>query len=589
MNRDDSERTDSRDQSTELVATSGGNQEALTALHSATRDLMQEDTSTEIAKVAVNATDEILGFSEIFLYTWDAVEGVLKPSAYTENISNRYDGEPPVMDGGDSLLWRVFVEGELRNVDDVRTQTNLYNPDTPIRGALIVPLGNYGVLFAGTTQEGGPNAMTTELVEILAANTRTALERSTRKRTLAKKKEQLQRTNEQLAELKRINDVIREIDQVLVRASHRREIEETVCEQLTTINGYDLAWFGVQQPDSNQLTVQARAGDTEGYLDIVLTATSGSSPTVPAERVLQTDEVSFTQNILNIDDAISWRRHALDCGFRSVASIPIVFRDTTYGVLELYTHRPSAFSDEEQSVLKELGTTIGNAINAIERKEALLADGFIELTLQIPDSNEVIVHLANRVECELSIDTFVPRPDGTWLMYFTVPSEKAEQVLETAHQFPSVSCIDQVRSVEESELFGLVLAEFPSANVLAEQGASLKSVTARDGDATIVVTIPQEYDVREFVEQCRAAFTEVELLRRKQYVEGMETPHEQIVELLTEKQCDVLVAALEGGYFAWPRDMTGEELAESLGVSPPTFHRHIRTGLEKLVHSAIGQ
>jgi len=55
------------------------------------------------------------------------------------------------------------------------------------------------------------------------------------------------------------------------------------------------------------------------------------------------------------------------------------------------------------------------------------------------------------------------------------------------------------------------------------------------------------------------------------------------VDTLTDRQQSVLETAYAAGYFEWPRDSSGEEVAETLGISPPTFHQHLRVGQQKLM------
>jgi len=45
----------------------------------------------------------------------------------------------------------------------------------------------------------------------------------------------------------------------------------------------------------------------------------------------------------------------------------------------------------------------------------------------------------------------------------------------------------------------------------------------------------------------------------------------------------VLQAAYHSGYFEWPRGTTAEELADSLSVSAPTLHNHLRKAQQKLL------
>ena len=46
-------------------------------------------------------------------------------------------------------------------------------------------------------------------------------------------------------------------------------------------------------------------------------------------------------------------------------------------------------------------------------------------------------------------------------------------------------------------------------------------------------------------------------------------------------------AAYHSGFFEWPRDTSGEEVAASLDVSPPTFHQHLRKAERKLFESLL--
>jgi len=58
---------------------------------------------------------------------------------------------------------------------------------------------------------------------------------------------------------------------------------------------------------------------------------------------------------------------------------------------------------------------------------------------------------------------------------------------------------------------------------------------------------------------------------------------EAIEESLTDRQREVLTLAYHAGFFESPRDSTGEELAEALGVAAPTFYQHVRTAVRKVL------
>jgi HTH-type transcriptional regulator, bacterioopsin transcriptional activator and related proteins len=56
---------------------------------------------------------------------------------------------------------------------------------------------------------------------------------------------------------------------------------------------------------------------------------------------------------------------------------------------------------------------------------------------------------------------------------------------------------------------------------------------------------------------------------------------------LTDRQRTALMAAYHGGYFDWPRGSTGKELAESLDISAPTLHKHLRLAEKKFLSTVF--
>ena len=52
---------------------------------------------------------------------------------------------------------------------------------------------------------------------------------------------------------------------------------------------------------------------------------------------------------------------------------------------------------------------------------------------------------------------------------------------------------------------------------------------------------------------------------------------------LTDRQHQAVETAYRAGYFEWPRENTAQEVAESMGISSPTLHRHLRKAQNELL------
>jgi predicted DNA binding protein len=124
------------------------------------------------------------------------------------------------------------------------------------------------------------------------------------------------------------------------------------------------------------------------------------------------------------------------------------------------------------------------------------------------------------------------------------------------------------------------------ARSLVEQGANVQSLRAEPGRARVVCETAPSADVRGLVGTVTAGSPTASLAAKREVESPVRTQTEfqrALEEQLTDRQLSVLRAAYHAGYFDWPRGSTAEELADSIGVSSPTLHNHLRRGQRKLL------
>ncbi|MFB6222641.1 MAG: PAS domain S-box protein [Haloarcula sp.] len=166
-------------------------EEQLKAIHNATRTLVKAETDAEIAEITAEAAHDILDMSVNGIWLHDDAENVLKPIFLTDEATDLI-GDPPVFEPGGSLSWDVFQSGEVKLFDDVSTEPGRYNPETPIRSEIILPVGAYGVMNIGSTETGSFTETDVSLAQILAANAEAALVRADRSREIARQNDRLE-------------------------------------------------------------------------------------------------------------------------------------------------------------------------------------------------------------------------------------------------------------------------------------------------------------------------------------------------------------------------------------------------------------
>ena len=93
---------------------------------------------------------------------------------------------------------------------------------------------------------------------------------------------------------------------------------------------------------------------------------------------------------------------------------------------------------------------------------------------------------------------------------------------------------------------------------------------------------------REVIDTVETAYPSAEMLRRQQIDRADDDPRRvqrRFTADLTDRQHAALEAAYHAGFFEWPRDADGTDVADSLDVAPPTFHQHLRKAERKVFES----
>jgi PAS domain S-box-containing protein len=171
--------------------------ERLELLNELTGDLLQAETRIEVAELGVEAASGILGLDANAIHLYDEADDALVPVAATDAVYELID-DLPTFTGDDSIAWSVFVDGEPLALDDVGNHPDLYNPATPVASELHLPLGDDGILVAGSETPAAFDKSDLVLGEILAGNVTTALEQVERTATLREREQELWRQNERL-------------------------------------------------------------------------------------------------------------------------------------------------------------------------------------------------------------------------------------------------------------------------------------------------------------------------------------------------------------------------------------------------------
>ena len=557
-------------------------EEALATLQGTARDFLYAQTPQEIAHHVVDDVPGVLNLDATAVYLFDSDNNELYPVVQTPAMERLHGPLPTVHADAEGITSYSFLEGESLFFDDVHDSERLENRATDIRSAAYIPLGDHGVFIVGSPDVGRFHEVTRELTDLLAVTAEAALDRVRRESRLRKQDRELQHRNSQLSNLNRINEIIREIDQALVRAETRAEIDHTVCELLTDDDRFVFAWIGVSDSSTETVEPRAWAGTERGYLDNV-SFTIDDSKVEPAGQTVATREVTTVSNVAEQLRQEAWRKAALSRDYLSVLSVPLAYDEFTYGVLTVYAKTQNAFDETAREVFAELGETIASATSAIERKNALLTTSMTQIEFDIDDPTFILSRLARKGDCTLSYQGGIQQTDAGTYVFVTVEGSTIETVEQAASDIAAIDDVRRISSGDSDGVLRLRISQPFLALELADHGAILRSASVDASIATLVIDVPESVDVRHITRLMTNMFTNIEL-RSKQTVDRSATQnlHSEFLEQLTDRQLEVIQTAYYSGFFESPRESTGEEVAETLGISPPAFYQHSRTVQRKL-------
>jgi len=544
-------------------------EQRLSGLLELTRSLMQARDREHVGEIVTNAAAEVLDFDiNVFrLYNSDA--GTLEPTAVTESVRESM-GDRPVYEVGEGYPGEVFASGEpvvRRNIEDGTLGT--------VRSVMYYPVGVHGTISVGSTEPDAFDETDEQVLALLATSAAAACMRAKREREVREAREHTERV------LERINGLVEDTVEVLVQATTRKELEKGVVRELAAAEPYSFAWIG--RPDVASETLSPSAWDGDASVSISghsFDLSRGGEPVSDAYR----EELP---QVASLDGEMGgpWADIVADSDVGGLVAVPLVYKDVNYGVLVVFADDIAVFDERERVVLDALGQAIANAINAIERGRILDATEIIELEFAIDDRDLLFSRLSAGANCTIESAGTDYRSDGSLRLYVTATGVDADELVELARTdgaVEEVTCIVE----HEDECLLEVIVEESLLETLTEYGAVPREVVAEGGQVQFTVELPYEAEARDLFEIVEAQYPGTDLLgyhERERPVETRQEFKSALGERFTDRQETALRTAFLGGFFDWPRDIDGNELAEAMDISRPTYHQHLRAAQRKVL------
>ncbi|GGJ02401.1 bacterio-opsin activator [Halobellus salinus] len=391
--------------------------------------------------------------------------------------------------------------------------------------------------------------------------------------------------------LERLDGVVANVTEAVTRAESRSDLECAVVESIDST--YAGAWIGTYDPSESEIVPQETAL-TAGYgvgdrrFRVHQPQADGSeaagerAAATPVDATAAAVSSAVTDQYVHINPITA-------SDVTATAAVPLHYGNATYGAIGVYTRADEGFDNHERAILTALGRTVATGINALENQRTLQGEGVVELRFEIGD--HPLVGVAAAAGCRFVYAGNVgDRQQPSMLFEAAATTSSLDPAAVRTAGGDAVDVHSVLEADGEGSVVELSVIDATLQSILTDHGGELLSLSVDEHLATVTVEVGQENLAQSFVDAVDAAFERVELASYRRREHRAETQRGFVADLrseLTDRQYAALARAYTAGYFEWPHDTTGEEIAEAMGIGRSTFHQHLRAAQRKLAGAII--
>ena len=146
--------------------------------------------------------------------------------------------------------------------------------------------------------------------------------------------------------------------------THEIELLETICGLVVQVGGYQMAWIGYAQQDSNQsVRLMAQAGADPGHAAAAeLSWGDNPSGSGPVGTAIRTGTSRVIRSGAKDPNIAKWQVEARIHGYGSAAALPMMNQETAFGSINIYSAEVDKFNTQELELLGELSSYLSFGI-----------------------------------------------------------------------------------------------------------------------------------------------------------------------------------------------------------------------------------
>jgi len=375
--------------------------------------------------------------------------------------------------------------------------------------------------------------------------------------------------------LDRLDGLVTVVTRELLGAETRASVESAVADQLVETDEYALAWIGEDDPATDTIKPGTWAGvENTPALELPIGA---ADPVARAARTGDLQVVGAEALPATYTDLVAERIGGL-------AALPLRYGDVSYGVLVVVLRADATFPEPEQRALSAVARSAAMALHDLTSQRLLGSDEVTELAFSLAGEDPFFIGLSDALDAEFVHVGTVTRANGSTTLFFETNADP-DAVVDAAEARDAVVECTPVTAGDGRTVVEFVVAESPLVQLLLDRGGRIAEMSAAGGVGEMTVEIPPEAQPRAVVEAVEDRIPGAGLSAYREHEQPAETRQDvraRIDDRLTDRQSTALQTAIVGGFFKWPRETNGMNLAAAMDIGRSTFHQHLRAAQRKV-------
>ncbi|MFB6205366.1 MAG: bacterio-opsin activator domain-containing protein [Haloglomus sp.] len=375
-------------------------------------------------------------------------------------------------------------------------------------------------------------------------------------------------------ELEVVHEARRTLQEALADSTSCEAFADAVCSELITLDGITAARVGTVTPRGTTDSFAAAGSPDERSAFAALTPSECPPETVAVRR---DDLVRLPRADEGPTDTATGAR---DFDATELIALPVAHDGVTRGGLVVgRASDPLLGAHRLRDLLAQTADVLGYALSSATRRQALAADGQVELAFAFEGESVALSRAARAADVTGHLHGAIPRADDTTLCYVTVDRGDVDQLVAAVRETDGIDCVERLDHA--ADRVQVVTSDPVPNTIVAEHGGNVTEVEVSPSGITLTARFPGDTAFDPVLAELRSRFGLVTMDYRSESPSG--TAQDAPLTALTDRQREVLEATFHAGYFEWPRGQNASEIAERLGVSRQAYQQVLRAAERNLL------